>query len=199
MKKDWVGNKYSVYNSLGASSHSDAERETNDYYATNPKALQLLLDKLKEDSIELNHIIWECACGEGHLSKVLMAEGYDVTSTDLVDRGFGTGNINFLEISDCPFNSSFDILTNPPYKYAEDFVNKALQLLNVGSKCVMFLKIQFLEGKSRYKLYQENPPKYVYVHSSRQTCALNGEFIREGGERGMCSSMLCLVYLGKGL
>lgn len=191
MNKDWVGNKFSVYNNLAASNHSDVERETNDYYATNPKALQLLLDKLKKDGIELNHNIWEPACGEGHLSKVLTANGYDVASTDLVDRGFGTGNVNFLEVSHILPGPSYDILTNPPYKYAEDFVNKALQLLDVGNKCVMFLKIQFLEGKSRYKLYQENPPKYVYVHSSRQTCAINGEFVQNGKEIG---SAVCYAW-----
>ena len=49
---------------LGASSHSDKEREINDFYATNPKALEIFLDKLKEDKIVLHNDIWECACGQ---------------------------------------------------------------------------------------------------------------------------------------
>lgn len=191
MNKDWVGNKFSVYNNLAASNHSDVERETNDFYATNPKALTLLLDKLKEDNIRLNHNIWEPACGQGHLSEVLRYAGYNVYSSDLVNRGYGIANVNFLEISNRPLEESFDILTNPPYKYAEDFVNKSLELLRDGEHCIMFLKIQFLEGKSRYKLYQENPPKYVYVHSSRQTCAMNGEFIQNGKEIG---SAVCYAW-----
>lgn len=40
----------------------------------------------------------------------------------------------------------------------------------------MFLKIQFLEGQSRLKLFKKNPPKYVYVNSARQICAMNGKF-----------------------
>jgi len=35
--------------------------------------------------------IWEPACGDGAISKVLLAAGFDVVSTDLIDRGFGTG------------------------------------------------------------------------------------------------------------
>lgn len=40
----------------------------------------------------------------------------------------------------------------------------------------MFLKIQFLEGQARKKLFEEYPPKYVYVNSKRQLCAMNGNF-----------------------
>ena len=47
----------------------------------------------------------------------------------------------------------------------------------------MFLKLQFLEGKERKRLFQQYPPKVVYVSSSRILCAKNGEFekMREGG------------------
>ena len=60
--KDWIGNKKSTFVQLGASNHSEKEREENDFYATDPKALELFLDKLDEDKIELHHQIWECAC-----------------------------------------------------------------------------------------------------------------------------------------
>ena len=43
----------------------------------------------------------------------------------------------------------------------------------------MLLKIQFLEGKARYKLFQNNPPKYVYVNSTRQTCYINGDMSKK--------------------
>lgn len=41
---DWVGNSNSIYRTLGASNHTDKERESNDYYATEPKAAELLLE-----------------------------------------------------------------------------------------------------------------------------------------------------------
>ncbi len=61
---DWVGNANSIYRTLGASNHTDKERESNDYYATEPKAAELLLEV--ED---LHTAVWECACGEGHLPR----------------------------------------------------------------------------------------------------------------------------------
>ena len=178
MTKDWTGNSKSTFTTLGASSHSDKIRDTNDYYATDPNALQMFLDKVKNDGGVLNKNIWECSCGEGHLSKVLEKNGYEVKSTDLIDRGYGQGGINFLTLNE-PWDG--DILTNPPYKYAQEFVEKAISLINIGNKVIMFLRIQFLEGKERYKLFQTNPPKYVYVHSSRQICAMNGDFVKYDG------------------
>ena len=59
--KDWT-NRNSTFVQLGASNHSKKEREENDFYATDPKALEIFLDKLKEDKIELHHQVWECAC-----------------------------------------------------------------------------------------------------------------------------------------
>src|SRR5574344_1789264 len=97
MEKDWTGNTKITYMSLGASNHSEKERETNDYYATDPKALKIFLDKLTRDNIQLHENIWEPACGEGHLSKLFKAEGYKIISSDLIDRGFGTPNIDFLK------------------------------------------------------------------------------------------------------
>ena len=73
--KDWIGNKISTYAQLGASNHSDHKREVNDYYATDPQSLRIFLEALNHDDIKLHHKIWECACGEGHLSKVLSEGG----------------------------------------------------------------------------------------------------------------------------
>ena len=82
INKDWIGNQKSTFVMLGASNHSEKEREKEDYYVTDPHALEIFLDKLKEDNIELHHNIWECACGEGHLSKVLEKRKFNVFSTD---------------------------------------------------------------------------------------------------------------------
>ena len=86
MSKDWTGNSKSIFVCNGASNHTDEVRQQNDYYATEPKAVELLLQ------VEtFNKNIWECACGEGHMSEVLLANGYNVRSTDLIDRGYGVG------------------------------------------------------------------------------------------------------------
>ena len=140
--KDWLGNSQSVFRILGASSHSGYKREQHDYYATEPKAVKLLLAEEK-----FAPLIWECACGEGHISKELEKAGYAVISTDVVYRGFGEiSPVDFLNISP-DFQFYGDIITNPPYKYALEF-------------------------------FKINPPKTVYVSSSRLICALNGDFER---------------------
>jgi len=150
-----------------------AEREKNDFYATSPIALILFLNKLKEDNVNINKKVWECACGMGHLSKVLEKEGYEVLSTDLIYRGFGEGNVNFLK-ENRKFNG--DILTNPPFKLAEQFVEKGIKRLQRGNKLFLFLKIQFLEGQKRNKLFKKYPLKYVYCYSSRQLCCKDADF-----------------------
>ena len=173
---DWIGNKKSIYVCNGASNHSQEERQMNDYYATEPKALELLLEKET-----FNPTIWECACGEGHLSKVLLDRGYTVVSTDLVDRGYGIGGVDFLKVS-AIFDG--DIITNPPYKYAQQFVEHALKLVPDGNRVAMFLKLTFLESQSRRQLFEKYPPKIIYVSSSRLQCAKNGDFIKYGKGTG---------------
>lgn len=176
--KDWIGNKKSTFATLGASNHSQGERDINDYYATDPKALEIFLEKLKDDGIKLHENIWECACGEGHLSKVLEKNNFNVWSTDLVNRGYGECNVNFLTcLPGGKWNG--DILTNPPYKYAKEFVEKALELQDDGYYTLMFLKIQFLEGQARKELFKKYPPKYVYVNSARQICYINGDMSKK--------------------
>lgn len=83
------------------------------------------------------------------------------------------GGYNFLEQNDI-WNG--DIITNPPYKYAQQFVEHGLDILPPGNKLCMFLKVQFMEGKSRRKLFDENPPKRIWVSSSRLKCGKNGVF-----------------------
>lgn len=170
--KDWVGDTNSIFATLGASNHIEEEREKHDYYATDPKALELLLELE-----QFNHNIWENACGEGHLSEVLIREGYNVKSTDLIDRGYGTGGVDFLRDNFEVFDG--DIITNPPYKYAKQFIEKSLTLIPKGNRVVMFLKLTFMESKGRKQMFIDNPPKVIYVSSSRLLCAKNGDFTKK--------------------
>ena len=108
--RDWKGSTQSVFKTLGASSHCDEVREEHDYYATQPQAVEMLCDLESFAST-----IWEPACGGGHISKVLESRGYNVFSTDLIDRGYGKGGVNFLSCAAAQApQSPFDIITNPP-------------------------------------------------------------------------------------
>ena len=171
--KDWTGNKASTFTCLGASNHVEHDRAEHDYYATDPKAAELLL----EVEPELDNI-WECACGAGHLAKVFDKAGKLSYATDKINRGYGRC-VDFLE----PRQENlygYNIVTNPPYKYALEFVKQAIKIVENGKKVCMFLKLTFLEGKARKEFFKQYPPKTIYVCSGRIKCALNGDFNATG-------------------
>lgn len=167
--QDWSGNKKAVYVTNGDSSHSTRERETRDYYATDPRAVTELL---KRETF-CNEIL-EPACGGGHISEILKRSGYDVVSADIVKRGYSGQDYTADFLRD-GLKWAGDIITNPPYKYAAEFVEHALDVIDDGHKVAMFLKLTFLEGEKRRALFQENPPRKIYVFTKRINCALNGE------------------------
>lgn len=143
-----------------------AVREENDYYATDPKAMTELL---KYESFNEN--VWECACGEGNLSEVLKDHGHNVFSTDLIDRGYADELLDFLQNVR---NFDGDIITNPPFKYTTQFILNALAAVPEGNKVAMFLKLNYLSGKARYReIYSKFPPQRVYVFSGRVACSKN--------------------------
>jgi hypothetical protein len=169
-------NKESIYKMIGASNHTEKERQKEDYYATDPIAVELLLDLET-----FNKDIWECACGEKHLSNVLEKRGFNVRSSDIIKRCDDIEEYDFLNNENIEWKG--DIITNPPYKYAEEFVYKALQIIPTGNKVAMFLRLQFLEGKKRKQLFTNFPPTKVLVSSSRIICAKNADFekMKQGG------------------
>lgn len=112
------------------------------------------------------------------MSRALMAAGYEVVSRDLADRGFGEV-ADFLSAENTEWGG--DIVTNPPYAFAQEFVEKALEIIPEGRKVAMFLKLTFLEGKKRAALFENYPPRTVWVSHSRLLCAKNGDFEKSPG------------------
>lgn len=165
-----------------------AIREENDYYATDPKAIDGLL---RYETFNKN--IWECACGEGNLSEPLKEYGYNVFSTDLIDRGYPDDIVDFLK-TDIRFAG--DIITNPPFKFATEFVLKALDSIPFGNKVAMFLKINYLSGVRRYQeIYSKYPPYRVYVFTRKISCSKNNE--PEGFKSGAMDYVWMIWEKGK--
>jgi hypothetical protein len=154
------------------------DRQEHDFYPTPEYATEALLEKEK---FEGN--ILEPACGDGAISRVLERNGYDVSSTDLYDYGYGETGIDFLK----EFYDGVDnIITNPPYKIGTEFVLKAQEIAN--KKIAMLLKLVFLESISRFdKIF--NPDtlltdwklKTVYVFSRRLKIYKNGIVLKNSG------------------
>lgn len=171
MANDWSGNDKSVFVTLGASNHTDKEREPNDFYATDP----ISIDKLVGYIGFIPSVVWECACGTGCLSERLKQYCHGVVSTDAIDHGYGQVQ-DFLLAKEMPSGCSC-IITNPPYKLATEFILHALSLLPDGGRCIMFLKTTFLEGEKRHRLlFSKYPPQRILQFSKRVLCAKNAEF-----------------------
>jgi hypothetical protein len=145
------------------------QREPNDFYPTPAHATLALLSRER-----FGRAIWEPACGDGAISKVLQAAGYEVLSSDLIDRGCGAV-LDFLASS----RKVESIVTNPPFRLAEAFVRKAVA--SSSYKVAMLLRLTFLEGQSRYQLFQETPLKTMYVFSKRLSLYRSGEENQGGG------------------
>jgi hypothetical protein len=152
--------------------HSD--REPDDFYPTWPAATKALL------SVErFSGTVWEPACGDGAMSRVLEAAGHSVISTDLIDRGYGEGARDFL----LEWNGRApNIVTSPPFRWAVEFVDRALQLTapktwlaggvpsdhrTCTRKVALFLRLAFLEGQERGRWLPTTPLSRVWIMSRR--------------------------------
>lgn len=173
MARDWKGGTASTFKTIGASNHCNHDRADKDYYATEPAATEWLT---RLESLE--GPILEPSCGEGHMSEVLKAQGYEVVSRDIADRGYGEV-ADFLSADNNRWDG--DIVTNPPYAFAQQFVEKSLEIIPDGRRVCMFLKLTFLEGKGRARMFQNYPPRRVWVSRARLKCAMNGDFEHTGG------------------
>jgi hypothetical protein len=161
-----MANKNAYINIIGVSDG----RPEDDYYPTPvPTTMSLL------ENVDFEGTIYEPACGDGMMARVLVSKyGEDmVTSSDLHDRKYGIPNIDFLTVDE---SVKYDnVITNPPYKLALEFLLKAKKIAN--KKIALLMKIQFLEGVSRYlhHIDKDFPLSQVFVFTKRQTFIRNGE------------------------
>jgi len=162
-----------------AGDNSRLGRSKADFYPTPPNATKaLLLYEKFEGSI------WECACGKGDISKILIAHRYDVISSDINDYGYGSPNVDFLN-SNSIFGEQLqqddNIITNPPFEFALEFVLQAKQYSRF--KIAMFLKTAFLEGAKRYEMFQDKqfPLKCIHQFSKRVNFGIHAGTHKNGG------------------
>jgi len=140
-----------------------------DFYPTPKWATHALID-----NEPFSGDIWECACGDGAMSKVLEETGNTVISSDLYDRGFGEPSVDFVESEQMHPN----IITNPPFHSSEQFVESGLR--NSSEKFALLLRLAFLEGGRRQQsIFSKSPPSSVWVFSERITFYPKGA-VRKG-------------------
>tara|TARA_R100000664_G_C2756460_1_gene144354 strand:- start:2550 stop:3314 length:765 start_codon:yes stop_codon:yes gene_type:complete len=136
------------------------DRCENDAYFTPTDTIKDFLET--QNILTPDMTIWECSCGDGQISKQLEQRGFKVISTDLNDYGYGVTGVDFLKTTkqniDC-------IITNPPYRLAEQFIDHALKQSPV---VIMLLRLTFLEGQQRSRTLWKNTPLHrVYICGRR--------------------------------
>lgn len=176
--------KANIYSQLGASNHVIAERQKDDFYSTDPHAVECLLETLEKLNIEIPGTIIEPSVGMGHIADKFKNIGKKVIGYDIVHRGYeGTILQDFLTLERLETSPKM-FVENPPYKLALKFVEKSLNFCSEGEYVCAFLKIQFLESQSRYEFFDEYPPEYVVIFSKRISCHKDG--IDQKDSSAMC-------------
>lgn len=147
----------------GASSSFD--RRDSDFYPTPANVTQALVDSLKSENIMPSGWVWEPACGDGAMSRVLDAAGMTVVSSDIRSTEFRIGSVDYLET---PAIGCGGIITNPPFKLAQKFIEKAVSEVPFVA---ILLKCDYWQAASRTRLFNENPPAYLLALNWRPAFA----------------------------
>lgn len=130
------------------------DRKPADVYPTPEECTQAVFNAL---GIPPGTRIWEPACGNGKVSRVLRLNGLEVISTDLRHTGYGEGGVDFLTAK-CPPDCKW-IFTNPPFSIAEEFIRHALTMV---PNVVMLLKSNYWHAGRCLALFENHRPTIEY-------------------------------------
>jgi hypothetical protein len=140
---------------LQQSSHRHVDRGLDAYFTPEAATLSLLALEYLPASI------WEPACGDGTISRVLIAHGHDVVSSDIGDYQYGESGTDYLK---APPRDIGGIVTNPPFKLASRFAQKAL---SEAPYVALLLRTNFLEAIHRLPFFRTSPPSRIWISSRR--------------------------------
>lgn len=138
-----------------AAALSGGERRENDFYPTPPEPTLALIPRLQH----FPRVVWEPACGDGGIAHPLERAGFKVVGTDLVDRGYGTGGLDFLAEQRRRADA---IVTNPPFgNLVTPFIEHALDL--DVPYIAMLVNVNLWHAASRIPLWNRRVPEAVYA------------------------------------
>jgi len=142
---------------------SGYDRQRHDWYRESAAAVDALLDAERP----FRGIVWDPAAGGGNIPSRVIARGGRCRASDIMDRGYRPTMVsNFLGMS--PPNGWADsMITNPPYQLAVKFLLHALPIAT--DRVALLVRLAFLEGQARRKIFEQTPLARVWVFSSRQS------------------------------
>jgi hypothetical protein len=172
------------------------EREPNDYYVTPISAIGDFIKAFQEDYPEFQPatILDPCCGGNSFIAEIINPEtkeviqeqvnehpmsyplalekysgwsGYKLGTVDVREDSFAERKESFLTM-DIPIK--FDlVMSNPPFRFAQEFVNKSLSVVREGGFVVMLLRLNFFGAKKRFQWWKSNMPIACYVHNDRMS------------------------------
>lgn len=162
-------------------------RDDVDYFRTPEAATRALLDREVFPGS-----VYECACGDGAMARVIEAAGYRVMASDIVDRGYGEAGRDFLLETQLPTGCE-SVITNPPFRLATRFAEHALQL--GARKVALLCRVAFLEGQERAAgIFADGRLSRVWVFSRRITLWRGDLAEPEGGPKGGAIAFAWFVW-----
>jgi hypothetical protein len=133
-------------------------KESLDDFPTPPWATRALMEQILSPLLSgKKSSCLEPACGRGFMSEALKEYFYEVDSKDIFEYGYGEVD-DFLSSTS---KKKYDwVITNPPFKNAEEFILKGLSIANKG--VAVLVRTVFLESVGRYeRLFSKTPPSIV--------------------------------------
>lgn len=154
----------------------DYERHNDDWYVEPPWVVDQLLR-----AVTFTGSIHDPCCGGGNIPQRLEELGHRVIGSDIVDRGYGEIQNFFLD-----WREYENMIFNPPYKIAEDFILHALELTTQKVAAIVNLKFLASQGR-RDRLFLRHPPANVLICSRRPSMPPGGAGIEaKGGTADYC-------------
>ena len=155
-------------NTMGSTTIARCDRQDLDFYQTPAYATKTLIERFDFKSKN----IWEPMAGNGAIAKPLKEAGFYVHCSDIVKRDYPVFITDYFTVSQYMDNDTddFAIVTNPPYEYANKFLQHTLERIKPKT-CCLFLPVRYLEGQKRYDtIYSKYKPCKVLMYVKRLGC-----------------------------
>jgi len=163
-----------------SSTNRGYDRHKSDYYVTPQKDIEefmyhLQYTILNKDSVSMEKLDWLDPCCGGdaeneasYLSVIKrFFEPKNICGIDIREDSKADVVMNYLDCEKENMSNHDIIISNPPFYLAEDFIKKSLEFVNDGGYIVMLLRLNFFGSKKRKQIFENNMPKYCFVHHKR--------------------------------
>lgn len=159
-----------------------------DFYTSPPDFVNQCISR---GIIDTTKVAYEPFAGNGDISNLLKDRGITVITNDIIERKISLDYVQDYFSTEYKDPSNYDyIITNPPYKLAQKFVEQSLPRLKNAAKLVVLLRLDFLTSQARGKFFTSvGQLKEVHIFSYRIKC------LKEGIDDGASSAVNYAIFV----